>query len=294
MAAKIYLHWTATHYNWVHRGSYHSIITGDGVLHRLHDYSIDLPAHTWRRNSNAVGLSCACMGGSPDPWTIPPTSAQVETLCREVARLIRDDWQWPADAISVRTILTHAEAAANRDGWIAHENYGPVAWGGTGERWDFMTLSKGGPDDAGDVLRDRIRAYYNDSASPAPLAFVREASIEADGQELATSIDQNGTSWARAKDLLAIYNLSYQWDGRQRKILIGNLDVSPKYLADQVQPAVGHPLFEMSLQGQQGSLILVGIIREGTAYCRVYEFAQEFDITVLSFQPFRLGARRGG
>jgi len=32
-------------------------------LHRLHACSIDLPAHTWRRNSNVLRLSCACMGG---------------------------------------------------------------------------------------------------------------------------------------------------------------------------------------------------------------------------------------
>ena len=34
-------------------------------MHRLHAYTVDLPAHTWRRNSNAVALSCACMGGPP-------------------------------------------------------------------------------------------------------------------------------------------------------------------------------------------------------------------------------------
>lgn len=294
MAARIYLHWTATPYDWVKRGSYHSIVTGDGTLHRLHDYTLDLPAHTWRRNSNAVGIACACMGGIPDPWTQPPTSRQVETMCREVARLIRDDWGWTPDDISVRRIMTHAEAASNRDGWNAHENYGPVAWGGTGERWDFMTLSKGGPDDAGDVLRERIRAFYGGAPAATPLAFVGEGSIRADGRDLATVIDANGTSWAKVRDLLALYDLSHQWDGQQRRILIGNVDVAPRYLANQVQGDIGHPLFEMCLQSQQSAVILVGILRQGVAYCRVAEFAQEFDVTVLSWQPFSLGARRGG
>jgi hypothetical protein len=36
MAAKIYLHWTATAYDWIRPGHYHSIITGDGLVHRLH------------------------------------------------------------------------------------------------------------------------------------------------------------------------------------------------------------------------------------------------------------------
>ena len=42
MAAKIYLHWTATAYDWIRPGHYHSIITGDGLVHRLHSYSVDI------------------------------------------------------------------------------------------------------------------------------------------------------------------------------------------------------------------------------------------------------------
>ena len=37
-------------------GLYLTIISGDGRLNRLHAYSIDLPAHTWRRNTNYVAL----------------------------------------------------------------------------------------------------------------------------------------------------------------------------------------------------------------------------------------------
>jgi hypothetical protein len=87
MPATIYLHWAATPYSWLRSGLYHTIIAGDGTLHRLHAYSIDLPAHTWRRNSNAVALSCACMGGRPDPWSLPPTEAQLDALCREAAAI---------------------------------------------------------------------------------------------------------------------------------------------------------------------------------------------------------------
>ena len=72
VAATIYLHWTATGYDWIRPGRYHRIIGGDGRVHRLHALTADLPAHTWRRNSNSVALACACMGGQPDPWTQPP------------------------------------------------------------------------------------------------------------------------------------------------------------------------------------------------------------------------------
>ena len=47
MAAVIYLHWTATGYDWIRPGHCHSIIGGDGRVHRLHAYSVDLPAHTF-------------------------------------------------------------------------------------------------------------------------------------------------------------------------------------------------------------------------------------------------------
>jgi len=49
----------------VRSGLYHTIISGDGRP-RLHAYSIDLRGpHSGGRNSNAVALSCACMGGRP-------------------------------------------------------------------------------------------------------------------------------------------------------------------------------------------------------------------------------------
>ena len=89
VAATIYLHWTATGYDWIRPGHYHRIIGGDGRVHRLHALTADLPAHTWRRNSNSVALACACMGGQPDPWTLPPTAAQLHSLCLEVAAIAR-------------------------------------------------------------------------------------------------------------------------------------------------------------------------------------------------------------
>jgi hypothetical protein len=290
--AKIYLHWTATNYNWVRSGSYHTVVTGDGKLNRLHDYNVDLPAHTYGRNNNSIGISCACMGGNPDPWTMPPTNEQIEAMCKEVAR-VAQEWGWTEDKISVENIMTHAEAASNRDGWIAHENYGPAPWDGTGERWDFMQLTKSGSDNGGDILRDKIRGYFRAPVSSSPLKFVRESQIEANGKTLHTLIDEHGASWAKAVNLLSIYDLSFQWQSSERRILVGNLDVTPKYLEDQVQADVGYPLFEMSLQRQNAPIILVGIIRDHSAYCKVYEFAQEFGITV-SLNPFKLGRRLGG
>ena len=34
-------------------------------------------------------------------------------------------WGWSADQISIQRLMTHAEAAANCDGRVMHDNYGP-------------------------------------------------------------------------------------------------------------------------------------------------------------------------
>ena len=297
MAATIYLHWAATPYSWVRSGLYHSIISGDGHVHRLHSYAADLPAHTWRRNSNAIALSCACMGGRPDPWTLPPTKPQLEALCQEAAAVARS-WDWGVEQITIQRLMTHAEAASNRDGRVMHDNYGPVIWGGSGERWDLLQLEPGGPPTGGDQLRERVRQILRSDASslpaaPAPLQFRRAGSLTARGLPLATEIDANGSSWALAAELLERYELPFQWDASHRRIQVGALDVVPLYLDDAVQASVGWPLFEMTLERSTAPVILRGIVRQGRAWCRVLEFAEEFGISV-AYEPFRLLERRGG
>ncbi|MGL6135377.1 MAG: N-acetylmuramoyl-L-alanine amidase, partial [Prochlorococcaceae cyanobacterium] len=128
---------------------------------------------------------------------------------------------------------------------------------------------------------------------PARLDFRRASSMPARGQELAVELDANGSSWALAADLLALYEIPYEWDANRRRILVGSLDVVPTCREDQVQPAVGWPLFEMTLQNGNAPVILRGILRENRAWCRVLEFAEEFGISV-SFEPFTLLERCGG
>ncbi|MEB3235013.1 MAG: N-acetylmuramoyl-L-alanine amidase [Cyanobacteriota bacterium] len=309
MPATIYLHWAATPYTWVRSGLYHSIISGEGHVHRLHSYAADLPAHTWRRNANSVALSCACMGGRPDPWSLPPTKPQLEALCQEAAAVARS-WGWSAEQITIQRLMTHAEAAANRDGRDAHDNYGPVIWGGTGERWDLLQLEKGGPPTGGEQLRERVRQILRGDPSdpstglapqpaPKPLQFRRTSSMEARGLSLATAIDEHGSSWALAAELLDRYDLPYQWEASRRRLLVGALDVVPRYREDAVQVSVGWPLFELTLAQTTAPVILRGILRSSSpaeparAWCRVLEFAEEFAISV-AFEPFRLLERRGG
>ena len=186
MTPTLYLHWTATPYDWIRPGHYHSIISGDGRVHRLHDYNVDLLAHTYGRNRNSVALSCACMGGVPDPWTQPPTEAQLSSLCREAAAVARS-WGWGVEQITVKRVMTHAEAASNRDGRWMHDNYGPVIWGGTGERWDLLQLSKNAATDGGEQLRLRIQALLRKSDARCEqelIAFRGTTTSQARGSEL--------------------------------------------------------------------------------------------------------------
>jgi hypothetical protein len=91
--------------------------------------------------------------------------------------------------------------------------------------------------------------------------------MDARGQELAVEIDEHGTSWALAADLLARYEIPYEWDASHRRILVGSLDVVPTFRVDQVQPSVGWPLFEMTLQSGSAPVILRGILRGDRGCC---------------------------
>jgi hypothetical protein len=60
-----------------------------------------------------------------------------------------------------------------------------------------------------------------------------------------------------------------------------------------VHTSVDWPLFEITLQQATAPVILRGVFKDGRAWCRILEFAEEFGINA-SFEPFALGERRGG
>jgi hypothetical protein len=88
------LYFDATTYTWQRSGLYHSIISGDGRVQRLHGR--------------------------------PARSLEHAAIARS--------WGWSAADITIQRLMTHAEAASNRDGRVMHDNYGPVIWGSIGER----------------------------------------------------------------------------------------------------------------------------------------------------------------
>ena len=167
---RLYLHWTAGRYTQVF-DDYHINIGQQGEIYLTCKSLAELKAHTWHRNTYAVGITLDCGLGAMcwqaeldeatgiqlPPHIIfgpyPPTQAQIETLAQVIA-VITKEVGLPIDEGHV---LTHAEAA-QLDG------YGPGS-GDPETRWDLWYL----PDlpvtpqlvSGGQVLRGKALWYLN-------------------------------------------------------------------------------------------------------------------------------------
>ena len=162
---KIYLHWTAGHYGQYYLNDYHIAIDADGSIYVDHDFD-EVLAHTYHRNSGAVGITLACCVGatSDDLGSEPPTDAQIEAMAQVIVAVADGLWL----TIDKNHVLTHGEAADNEDGIYPHDPYGPKS---TCERWDLEYLGTGESPSfnpyatygsrGGDVLRGKANWYRN-------------------------------------------------------------------------------------------------------------------------------------
>lgn len=161
---KIYLHWSAGHYNTVF-DDYHINITGDGTMYLTGNLS-GLKAHTYHRNTGAVGISLCCAYGATtnDLGNEPPTAAQIEAMAQAIEAVADGLWL----TIDMEHVMTHGEAADNVDGIYASEPYGPQT---TTERWDlqflgtaespYYTTNYEDEHTGGNVLRGKANWYRN-------------------------------------------------------------------------------------------------------------------------------------
>ena len=198
---QIYFHWTGGSYN--HKaGPYHATVQGNGKIYRHLNYD-QLTGHTYNRNSGNVGLSAATMGGRA--WTdYPPKDIQIENMTREAAN-IATKWGWKPGDVNLKRVMTHAEAGSNKDGRRMHDNYGPVMWGGTGERWDWLQTKK--TDKAGtggDKLRQMMKNFMGDkNAKEVPEAGgITAADAYGGGDTVAARMDIPLTLSGTAKQLV--------------------------------------------------------------------------------------------
>lgn len=164
---KIYLHWSAGHYFHTFN-DYHIDITADGKLYLATEDFSDVLAHTYHRNSGAVGIALCCCADATtnDLGSEPPTADQIEAMAQVIWKVADALWL----TINKDHVMTHGEAGDNEDGLYTHDAYGPRS---TCERWDLEFL---GTDESpsfnpwaedgtrgGDVLRGKALWYKNNA-----------------------------------------------------------------------------------------------------------------------------------
>lgn len=164
---KIYLHWTAGRYGQLF-DDYHLNIDQDGSIYASTDDLSETLAHTWHRNTGAVGVAlCCCYGStSNDLGPYPPTAKQIEAMAQCIT-VVADALDLTIDRYRV---MTHAEAADNIDGLLPRgDEYGPL---NGCERWDLQylgtpespswTTDYDDPHTGGNVLRGKANWYRNE------------------------------------------------------------------------------------------------------------------------------------
>ena len=132
--SRLYLHWTAGHYEDVY-DDYHLNIGPGGEMYLTCKTFTEVKEHTWHRNTGSIGIALccaseaqACSGRDTDFGGEPPTVVQIETLAKTVAVLTA----CLELEINVLTVTTHCEAAL-------FDGYGPHS-GDPQLRWDLWYL----------------------------------------------------------------------------------------------------------------------------------------------------------
>ena len=146
---------------------YHINIDEDGSIHLSTDDLTEKLAHTYRRNTGAIGVSLACCAGatSEDLGDEPPTAKQIEAMAQVVRVLADALWL----TIDIDHVMTHGEVAdLDTDSYPAYDAYGPQS---TVERWDLQflgteespkyTTDYDDPATGGNVIRGKANWYRN-------------------------------------------------------------------------------------------------------------------------------------
>lgn len=167
---KVYLHWSAGHYDQTF-SDYHVNITGDGTIYVSTDDLSEVLAHTYHRNSGAVGIALCCAVGATtdDLGSEPPTEAQIESMAKAIVAVCEGLWL----TIDKDHVMTHGEAADNEDGLDIAYPGGPYGPQNTCERWDLQylgtdesreyTTDYDDPETGGNVLRGKALWYKNNA-----------------------------------------------------------------------------------------------------------------------------------
>lgn len=78
---KLTIHWSAGNYTQTY-SHYHFCVQGDGTVIQTLPIAFK-GSHTWKRNSNNIGISMCCMADG-----YPPTNKQIERTAKLIAELV--------------------------------------------------------------------------------------------------------------------------------------------------------------------------------------------------------------
>lgn len=166
---KVYAHWTAGHYGQAFN-SYHILIDEKGNAYITTEDFTEKLAHTWRRNSQAIGVSMMCAykaeaRNGRNCWLgyEPPTSIQITALS-QVAAVLSKALGIPLDK---EHFMTHCEAAILDGYGVPHgEVVNGVYQGDPDLRWDLWYLpdpnNNGVMTDGGQLWRGMANWYKNE------------------------------------------------------------------------------------------------------------------------------------
>jgi len=156
---KIFLHWAASEYSSA-SPNYHATVQGDGSVAKTRDYNSFGGGHTSERNSEGIGISLAAMKGAETEnfGKYPVKKIQYENMAKLCAQILTS-WGHGPSYVNETNVPTHAEAGRQGD---SLGNYGPVAWGGDGTRWDLWKLYENDANGSGGPkIRNMIKGYMS-------------------------------------------------------------------------------------------------------------------------------------
>ena len=160
---KIFLHWAASTYSSA-SPDYHATIQGNGKIEQTRDYNTFGGGHTSERNSEGIGISLAAMKGADSGGSFgkyPVKKIQYENMAKLCAKILVS-WGHGPSYVNETNVPTHAEAGRQGD---SLGNYGPMAWGGDGTRWDLWKLYENDANGSGGPkIRNMIKGYMANGA----------------------------------------------------------------------------------------------------------------------------------
>jgi len=112
-----------------------------------------------------VGPVLRLHGGRPILEQFPPTEAQPQRLCAGETAAIARSWGLGSADITIEKVMNATpRRPPTADGRSMHDNLRPGDLGGSGERWDFLQLSKNARPSVADALEAKTHSGLSGSS----------------------------------------------------------------------------------------------------------------------------------